>query len=81
MPLDMRMQNHKWRMLAATAAALIFYSAPYGVYRFVYPEAVLIYVGGHVIRPSFVASAAAATQGRCQLTRRQAMRPSSQSGV
>ena len=40
---------------------LICYSVPYAVSRFVYPETVLKYVGGHVIRPSFFRSSNPAT--------------------
>ena len=56
--LNMRRPNRKWRLAAAIAVVLIGYCAPYAVYRFVYPEAVLEYVGGHVIRPSFLGGAA-----------------------
>lgn len=57
----MWMRNHRWKLIAATAAVLICYGAPYAVYRFVYPGAVLRYVGGHVIRPSFVGNGSPAT--------------------
>ena len=56
--LTMRRPNRRWRLAAAIAVVLIGYCAPYAVYRFVYPEAVLEYVGGHVIRPSFFGGAA-----------------------
>ncbi|RFC50185.1 MAG: hypothetical protein DVB22_002197 [Verrucomicrobia bacterium] len=43
--------NRKWRLAAATAVVLIGYSAPYAIYRFVYPEAVLEYVTGIEMTP------------------------------
>lgn len=40
---------------------LICYSVPYAVSRFIFPEIVLEYVGGHVIRPSFFSSSTPST--------------------
>lgn len=56
----MQIPSHKWRITAAIVVVLICYAAPYALYRLVYSGAVLEYVGGHVIRPSFVGSVAPA---------------------
>ncbi len=58
-PNAMRMNHYKRKAIAGLAAILFCYSAPYVVYRFIYPGAVLTYVGGHVIRPSFLNDATA----------------------
>ena len=47
----MRKPNRKRRLAAAAAVVLIGYSAPYAIYRFVYPEAVLEYVTGIEMTP------------------------------
>ena len=57
----MWIHNQRWRLVAVTTVVLLCYSAPYAAYRFVYPGAVLEYVGGHVIRPSFVSNGSSPT--------------------
>ena len=50
------MNSHRWRLVTGTLAVVVIYFAPYMIYRRFFPETVLEYVGGYVIRPSFMAS-------------------------
>ena len=45
------------RVVAAVSVLMVFYCVPYVAYRLLCPDAILQYVGGHVLRPSFVTSA------------------------